>query len=74
MPDDLDGDGMSSHADPEAYSDQAHAMCSLLIMEWHGILTPEVLSKWWNIGLQTAKKTIKVMMQMGIQNVLAPGE
>ena len=37
----------------------------------HHKLTPESLAQKWNIGLNTAKKTIKVTTQLGVR--LAPG-
>lgn len=37
-------------------------------------LTPESLAQRWGIGLDTAKRTLKVTTQAGIRNVLSPGE
>jgi hypothetical protein len=39
----------------------------------HGI-TPEELSKLWNIGLPMARKTIRCTTQKGIRNTLYPIE
>ena len=40
--------------------------------ERHHKLTPKSLSQKWNIGLNTAKKTIKVTAQLGVRLALGP--
>ena len=40
--------------------------------ERHQKLTPESLAKKWNIGLNTAKNTIKVTTQLGVRSALGP--
>ena len=43
-----------------------------ITQERHHKLTPESLAQKWNIGLNTAKKTIKVTNQLGVRASLAP--
>ena len=38
----------------------------------HNKLTPKYLAQKWNIGLNTAKKTIKVTTQLGVRLALVP--
>ena len=45
---------------------------SAITQERHHKLTPESLSQKWNIGLNTAKKTIKVTTQLGVRPELGP--
>ena len=40
--------------------------------ERHHKLTPKYLAQKWNIGLNTAKKTIKVTTQLGFRSALVP--
>ena len=44
----------------------------VITTEWHSQVTPENLAKKWNIGLDTAKKTLKVMTQNGVRHALHP--
>ena len=37
-------------------------------------ITEEVLAKWWGIGLETAKQTIKVTTQAGVWTMVRPVE
>ena len=43
-----------------------------ITQERHHKLTPESLAQKWNIGLNTAKKTIKVTTQLGVRSALGP--
>ena len=43
-----------------------------IIHERHHKLTPKYISQKWNIGLNTAKKTIKVTNQLGVRSALGP--
>ncbi len=43
-------------------------------VEERSTITPEVLQKKWGLGLDTAKRTLRVTTQAGMRNVLAPGE
>ncbi len=38
------------------------------------VITPEILSRRWGVGLDTAKRTLQVTTQSGIRNFLARGE
>jgi Reverse transcriptase (RNA-dependent DNA polymerase) len=40
--------------------------------ERHSILTPENLARKWNIGLDTAKKTLQVTTQRGVRTAIHP--
>jgi hypothetical protein len=40
--------------------------------QWHSVVTPEQLSKQWDIGLSQAKQTIKVTTQRGVRSVILP--
>lgn len=88
--DDIDGNGLSGFLNrdvyPEVYlQDRQRAVSSVLTDEQlevfalstnerRSVITPEILSQRWGIGLQTAKQTLKVTTQSGIRNVLAPSE
>ena len=74
--DDYDGNGLSGHKDDDVYPMEAEArkLFALSSTEKRSVLTPEILSKRWGIGLESAKRTLTVTTQAGIRNVLAPGE
>lgn len=74
--DDVPGDGMSGRADSDVYEDttERRQLSSLSTTERRHAITPEILSRRWNIGLVAAKKTIRVTTQAGVRNVLAPSE
>jgi hypothetical protein len=72
--DDCAGDGLEGHADPDVYSDEHRAICSLHSSERVSTLTPEILTKRWGIGLEASKSTLQATTQAGIRNVFAPGE
>ena len=38
----------------------------------HSAVTPKEVAQKWNIGLETVKKTLKVMTQFGIQTAVHP--
>jgi len=74
--DDIDGDGLSGHADGDVYhvEDSLRSLFALSTEEKRSVITPEVLSRRWGIGLAVAKRTLSVTTQAGIRNVLAPTE
>ena len=43
---------------------------SVISNDRHSAVTPEEVAQKWNIGLETAKKTLKVMTQFGIQTAV----
>ena len=45
---------------------------SIISNERHSKVTPEELASKWNVGLQTAKDTIRVMTQCGIRTAVHP--
>ena len=51
-----------------------HQIASVLTKEHTLEITEEVLAKWWGIGLETVKQTIKVTMQAGVQTMVRPVE
>ena len=74
--DDIEGNGLKGHVDADVYpvSDEGRRLFSLSTGEQRSVLTPEVLSQRWNIGLASARRTMQSTTQSGIRNVLAPGE
>jgi hypothetical protein len=74
--DDIVGDGLDGHQDPDIYtlSDEARAVMALSTAEKRSVITPEVLARRWRIGLSAAKRTLSVTTQAGIRNVLVPAE
>ena len=74
--DDLVGDGIAGHADERVYGTTKgdRDISKLTTSERQSVLTPEILSRTWNIGLGTAKRTLQATTQAGIRNVLMSGE
>ena len=74
--DDTVGDGLSGRNDNVVYpmDDESRKMFALSTSEQRSTITPEILSRRWGVGLDTAKRTLQVTTQSGIRNVLAPGE
>ncbi|KAI2511648.1 hypothetical protein MHU86_2714 [Fragilaria crotonensis] len=74
--DDIVGDGLSGRTDNDVYpmDGESRKLFSLSTSEKRSALTPEILSRRWGVGLDTAKRTLQVTTQSGIRNVLAPGE
>ena len=74
--DDHDGDGISGRENEVVYppNEEHRRIKALSTTEKRSALTPEILSRRWNIGLDTAKKTLHATTQAGVRNVLAPGE
>jgi hypothetical protein len=72
--DDIVGDGLSGHGDNDKYpmDVENRKLFPLSTSEKRSTLTPEVLSRRWKVGLDTAQRTLKVTTQSGIRNVLAP--
>ena len=46
--------------------------CSIISNNRHSKVSPEELARKWNIGIQTAKDTLKVTTQQGIQTAVHP--
>ena len=93
--DDLPGMGTSGHTDPDIYDDMAQRISAVETTPTNGLtgvgigalrtaerrttITPQMLSRRWGIGLETAKDTLRATTlrattQSGIRNVLAPSE
>jgi hypothetical protein len=72
--DDLIGDGMEGHMDPEVYSEGSQLICQLGTEELCSVITCEILAQRWSIGLAAAKSTLLATTQSGIRNVFTPGE
>jgi len=74
--DDISGDGLSGWNDNDVYpmDDESQKLFALSTGEKRSTITPEILSRRWGIGLDTAKRTLQVTTQSGIRNVLARGE
>jgi hypothetical protein len=66
--DDIVGDGLSGHGDNDVYpmDVESRRLFALSTSEKRSTLTPEVLSRRWGVGLDTAKRTLKVITQSGI--------
>lgn len=67
------GDGLDGYENRDVY-----AMCqepaSIDSSKRKWALTPQILSRRWNIGLETAQHTMRVTTQSGIRNVYGPSE
>jgi hypothetical protein len=70
------GDGLDSHEDEEVYErgPEVRKIAGLSTDERRSVITPEILSRRFGIGRESAKKTLRVTTQAGIRNVLAPTE
>ena len=73
---DYDGSGLSGRQDETLFpmDKKTREIFAIRSSERVSVLTPEVLARRWAIGLDAAKRTLKVTTQMGVRNVLAPGE
>jgi hypothetical protein len=73
---DAEGDGLSGHSDEQVYdyTPDQRRIFSLSTAEKKSILTPEILSRRFHIGLPSAKWTLRCTTQSGIRNVLVPAE
>jgi Reverse transcriptase (RNA-dependent DNA polymerase) len=75
--DDGPGDGIDGHTDADVYpvrNEDIRKLGKLSTTDRRSVLTPEVLSRRWGIGLETARRTLTATTQSGIRNVLMPGE
>ena len=73
--DDIHGLGISGHNDPDVYIKATEQRkIAVTTSNARSVLTPEFLSRRWNIGLDKAEKTLKVTTQKGVRNVLVPSE
>jgi Reverse transcriptase (RNA-dependent DNA polymerase) len=75
-PDDISGDGYHGHVNNEIYAhdEDRRKIQALSSSELRSVLTPEILSRRWGIGLVAAKRTLAVTTQAGVRNVLLPSE
>jgi len=51
---------------------EARKLSSIISNDRHSAATPEDLARLWNIGLQTAKDTVRVTTQKGIRTAIHP--
>jgi hypothetical protein len=74
--DDHDSDGLTGRRDEIVVppNEDRTRIYALSTTKKRSALTPEILSRRWGIGLDTAKKTLQATTQAGICNVLAPGK
>ena len=74
--DDLTGDGINGMKDITLYplTEDMRRVKTLLTQEWHSILTPQILSKWWNCTMNAASHMMQSTTQAGICNIYVPGE
>ena len=74
--DDITGQGIDGFKDEEVYppSEERRNLASLKTFDQKAALTPEILSRRWNIGLEKAQDTLRVTTQAGVRNVLVPSE
>jgi hypothetical protein len=74
--DDNDGDGLTGRQDKIIFppNENRTRIYALSTTEKRSALTPEILSRQWGIGLDTAKKTLQATTQVSVCNVLAPGK
>jgi hypothetical protein len=66
---------LDGRADPDVYPDSddfIRVVSGMTSSKQKSALTPEVLSRRWNIGLELAKWTLQVTMQKGVRTVLHP--
>jgi hypothetical protein len=70
------GDGLDGNEDEEVYKrcPEVREISALSTEERRWVITPEILSQQWGIGLDTANKTLRATTQAGVRNVLAPTE
>jgi hypothetical protein len=75
-PDDISGDGIEGHLEQDVYADheQRRTIAAMKGSDRASVITPEILSRRWFIGLDTAKRTLQVTTQAGVRNVLVPAE
>jgi hypothetical protein len=59
------------HDDIDQWEEEQKAS-SIISNKRHSKATPEEVASKWNIGLQTAKDTIRVMTQHGIRTAIHP--
>ena len=70
------GDGIDGMKDDTLYPpmEDMRRVKSLLTQEWSSILTPQILSKWWNCMMNTASHMMQSTTQAGIHDIYVPGE
>ena len=60
---------MAYHDDVDAWEEQ-WKVSSVISNDRHSMVTPEDVTRKWNIGLETAKKTLRATTQYGICTVV----
>jgi hypothetical protein len=73
---DLEGDGLFFGPEDSLFKiPEGNWTISALSLKEHGtVITKEILVKRWGIGLDTAHRTLELMMQKGVRRVLHPVE
>jgi hypothetical protein len=74
--DDMNGNGLDGRRDKEVYplDPDARSMMKLSTSGRGSVITKEILSRRWGIGLEAAKSTLKTTTQAGIRRLLHPAE
>jgi hypothetical protein len=70
------GNGLDGYEDEEVY-ERCPEVCEISALsteERRLVITPEILSRRWGIGLDTVNKTLRATTQAGVRNVLASTE
>jgi hypothetical protein len=73
---DTDGDGLIGRTDEDLYtvSDDYRNVSAMSSKERGPVITKEILSKRWGIGMDAAHRTLTVTTQQGVRRVLHPTE
>jgi hypothetical protein len=72
---DADGDGLHFGQEPLfSVSQEDRNVCSMSSRERGPVVTKEILSRRWGIGLDTAHRTLEATTQKGVRRVLHPIE
>ena len=62
---------MAYREDLDTWEEQRR-VSGIISNDRHSIVTPEEVARKWNIGLETVKKTLKVMTHFGIRTAVHP--
>jgi len=64
-PDDIDGNGVHGHSDPDIYSDSddPRRVAAMASTDVRSTLTPEILARRWSISLDKAKRTLRSLLR-----------
>jgi hypothetical protein len=74
--DDVTGDGLGGRWDKDIYplDPEARSLMKLSTSGRGSVITKEILSQCWGIGLELAKKTLSTTTQAGIRKLMHPAE